>query len=147
MAQIAKIEAKAEIKCDPAKLYDFFKYNMTQFVNLAPHIFKGAQLVEGEEGHVGNVKLFEYVLGIIPMTVKVKTEAINDEERSITFKALEGNLMQLYSSFGSKVTFTDGFIKWCIEFEKANDLAPNPDIYAILAVEISKGLDAYLLNH
>ncbi|KAI3462609.1 hypothetical protein Pfo_019272 [Paulownia fortunei] len=146
MAQTAKIEAKAQIICSPAKVYDFFKYNINQFITMCPQIFKTVQLLEGEEGEAGNVRLFEYVLGTT-MSAKVKTEAINDGEKSITFTALEGDLMQVYTSFAAKVTVTDGSVVWCIEFEKANDLAPNPDHYANLAVEITKGLDLYLLTH
>lgn len=81
------------------------------------------------------------------MTMKVQTEEINDGEKSITFRALEGEIMQVYPSFGAKLTVTDGSVQWCIEFEKTNDSAPNPDNYAKLAVEVTKGLDLYLLNH
>ncbi|GFP78837.1 mlp-like protein 31 [Phtheirospermum japonicum] len=152
MAQLAKIEAKADIKCPPAKVYDFFKYDMNKFIDMFPQIFKSAQLLEGEEGQAGNVKLFEYVLGCIDgvgkrMSVKVKSEAINDGERSITFRVIEGDVLELYTSFAAKVTVTGGSVSWHIEFEKANDSAPNPDNYAALAVEITKGLDLYLLAH
>lgn len=63
MAQIAKTEAKVEITSPPAKVYDFFKNSLNNFVQLFPQVFKSSQLVEGEEGQVGNVKLIEYVLG------------------------------------------------------------------------------------
>lgn len=81
------------------------------------------------------------------MSVKVKTEEINDEERSITMKVLEGDILQLYSSFGAKISVTDGFVNWTLEFEKNNDSAPNPDDYAKLATQITKVLNLYLLNN
>ncbi|KAI3462610.1 hypothetical protein Pfo_019273, partial [Paulownia fortunei] len=146
MAQIAKIEAKTQILCPPAKVYDFFKCKGNQFINVLPLIFKSIKLLEGEEGQAGNVKLVEFVLGTT-MSVKVKTEAINDAERSITFVALEGDILNLYISFKVKLTVSDGFVLFCFEFEKANDWSPNPDIYAKLAVGITKGLDLYLLFH
>ncbi|KAK6128545.1 hypothetical protein DH2020_037689 [Rehmannia glutinosa] len=122
MAQIAKIEAKEDIKCSSAKFYDFLKYDINKFTNMFPQIFKSAQLVEGEEGQAGNVKFFEYVIG-----------------KALTAK--------LYTSFKAKVTVSDGTVTWCLEFEKANDLAPNPDQYAAVAVEVTKGLDFYLLTN
>lgn len=45
----------------------------------------------------------------------------------MTFVVLEGELMQAYTSFMVKITVTDASVNWCIQFEKANDSAPNPD--------------------
>ncbi|GER28854.1 polyketide cyclase/dehydrase and lipid transportsuperfamily protein [Striga asiatica] len=146
MAQIGKLEAKAEIKCPPAKVFNFFKYDMNKFTDMFPQIFKGAQLLEGEEGQAGNVKSFDYVLGKA-MNAKAKTEAINEGERSISLSVLEGDILNLYKSFKAKISVDDGHVTWCIEFEKADESAPNPDDYAALAVEITKGLDHYLLNN
>lgn len=46
----------------PAKVYNFLKYNLNKFVNLFPQVYKSLKVIEGEEGHVGNVKLVEYVI-------------------------------------------------------------------------------------
>ncbi|PIN19726.1 hypothetical protein CDL12_07591 [Handroanthus impetiginosus] len=146
MAQIAKIEAKAEIKCSPAKVYDFFKNKMTQFPNIYPQVYKKVELLEGEEGQAGNIIHFEYVIGNETMAAKMKTEAINEGEKSITFRAFEGEIMQIYTTFVAKVTVADGYVTWSIEYEKANDSAPIPDNYTTLAAKVTKGLDAYLLS-
>ncbi|XP_057791536.1 kirola-like [Salvia miltiorrhiza] len=146
MAQIAKLEAKAEITSPPAKVYDFFKYNLNNFVHVFPQVFKSAKLIEGEEGCAGNVKLVEYVLGKA-MSLKVKTDEINDGERSMTMRAVEGDILQLYSTFVCKISITDGSVNWSFEFEKNNESAPNPDDYAKLATKLSKVLDLYLLSN
>ncbi|PIN14809.1 hypothetical protein CDL12_12559 [Handroanthus impetiginosus] len=80
------------------------------------------------------------------MTAKVRTEAVNEGEKSVTFKTIEGDVMQIYTTFITKVTVGDGYVIWTIEYEKANDTAPIPDNYTTLAAEITKGLDAYLLS-
>ncbi|PIN14810.1 hypothetical protein CDL12_12560 [Handroanthus impetiginosus] len=144
MTQIAKTEAKAEIKSSPVKVFDFLKYNLNQFLHMFPQAFKKVELLEGEEGQAGNVRLLEYALGNEPMTAKVKTEAINEDEKSITFIPIEGEIMRIYTTFVAKVTVGDGYVMWSIEYEKANDSVPNPDSYAKLAAQITKGLDAYL---
>lgn len=56
----------------------------------------------------------------------------------MTFVVLEGELMQAHTSFMVKITVTDASVNWCIQFEKANDSAPNPDHYAKLAVGVAK---------
>ncbi|KAK3024403.1 hypothetical protein RJ639_043361 [Escallonia herrerae] len=71
--------------------------------------------------------------------MKVKIEAIDDLNKSITFGALEGDIMQLYKSFKATVMVGDGFVKWTIQYEKATDAAPKPDLYGDFAVEVSKG--------
>lgn len=76
MAQIAKIEAKAEISSPPAKVYDFFKNNINDIVNVFPQVFKSAELIEGEEGRDGNVKKFEYVLGQYLITTKLRNDSM-----------------------------------------------------------------------
>ncbi|PIN19723.1 hypothetical protein CDL12_07588 [Handroanthus impetiginosus] len=144
MTQIAKAEAKAEIKSSPVKVFDFLKYNLNQFLYMFPQAFKKVELLEGEEGQAGNVRLLEYAFGNEPMTAKVKTEAINEDEKSITFIPIEGEIMQIYTTFVAKVTVGDGYVMWSIEYEKANDSLLNLDSYAKLAAQITKGLDAYL---
>ncbi|KAL8526344.1 hypothetical protein ACS0TY_015532 [Phlomoides rotata] len=146
MAEITKIEAKVETKCAPDKLYNFFKCNLSQCPDIFPQVFKSVQIIEGEAGQVGNVMLCEYVLGNT-MTAKLRAEKINDGERSVTIRVIEGDILQLYSSFATKITVNDGFVHWSIEFEKKNESAPAPDAYVKLAVKVTKGIDLYLLNH
>lgn len=81
------------------------------------------------------------------MSVTVKTEEINDEEKSLTMRVVGGDILQLYSSFATKINVTDGFVNWTLEFEKINDSAPNPENYAKLDTQITKLLNLYLLNN
>ncbi|XP_051114404.1 kirola-like [Andrographis paniculata] len=146
MAQIDMISVKTEIKSAPSKIYNFNKYNMSQYVNLNPQIVKKVEVIEGEEGKIGNVKLIEYVIGK-PMSLKMKVVELDDEEKSITFDVLEGDLLQMYSSFKVRVSASEGCATWSIEFEKLNEAVPNPDIYTKVADGLTKLLDAYLLTH
>lgn len=82
-----------------------------------------------------------------PITAKAKVIAQDDENKSIVIEMIEGELMQLYTSFRSKITVAEGSLQWCLEFEKANELVPNPDDYVALVTEVTKGLDAYLCNY
>ncbi|KAK2986712.1 hypothetical protein RJ640_010937 [Escallonia rubra] len=145
MAQKSKFEARTEIRSSPQKLYGFFRNNMNTLARICPDKIQSIQLLEGTDYSVGCVKLYKYVLGSL-MMMKVKIEAIDDSNKSITFGALEGDIMQLYESFKVTVKVGDGFVKWTIEYEKASDAAPKPDLYGDFAVKVSKGLDAYLLS-
>lgn len=81
------------------------------------------------------------------MTAKIRTEEVNDGERSLSFRAVEGDILELYSSFTAKFTANDGFVHLSLEYVKNNESAPNPDNYAQVGVKVIKGIDLYLLNH
>ncbi|XP_047939490.1 MLP-like protein 165 [Salvia hispanica] len=146
MAQMAKLETKAEITNPPAKVYDFLKYNLNKFVDLFPQVYKSFKLIEGEEGHAGNVKIVEYVIGKT-MTAKVKTEEINDEQRSMIMRVIEGEVLKLYPTLLCKISVSDGCVNWSIQFEKTNDSTPKPDAYAQVAAHVTKLMDLYLLTN
>ncbi|KAK9272363.1 hypothetical protein L1049_002734 [Liquidambar formosana] len=148
MAQ--QLAVQTEMKSPADKFYGFFKSNMSNLVQLFPENFKTFELVEGNDYSTGSVIFCKYLLGSL-MTIRAKIEAADDENKSITFCALEGDIMNLYKSF--KVTLQAikegdgvGSVKWSFEFEKANEAAPNPDVYAALVAKVSKGLDTYLCN-
>lgn len=82
----------------------------------------------------------------IPMIVKAKVEAIDDDKRSLTFVAMDGDIMQMYKSFKAILNVNDGFANWLVEYEKALEASPSPDIYAALAVKASNLVDNYLLQ-
>ncbi|KAG8384178.1 hypothetical protein BUALT_Bualt04G0091100 [Buddleja alternifolia] len=146
MANLVDIlDATAAIKCPADKFYNFFKYNMSDLVKIFPASFKGAQLLEGQEGTVGCVILWNYLLGVLPMSAKVITEAIDDAGKSITFAVLEGDVLQLYKSFKATLTVSDGLAKWSFAYEKATLLSPPPELYLPFGIAICTMVDAYLL--
>ncbi|KAL2499505.1 Polyketide cyclase/dehydrase and lipid transport superfamily protein [Abeliophyllum distichum] len=140
------LEATTEIKSSADKFYGFFRNTLSDLVNIFPANFKSVQILEGEEGSVGCVELWNYVIVGISMTAKVKYEAINDGEKSITYTVLDGDVMQLYKSFKATITVSDGSAKWFIEYEKALEIVPIPEAYAALAIETCKVVDLYLLT-
>lgn len=93
----------------------------------------------------------ESVLGS-PMTAKVKIEDIDDEDMSITFNVIQGDVLRFYKSFKVKLEVIKvhkvvSSAEWTVEFEKANENAPDPEHYVDFAVKMSKGLDAYLCKN
>lgn len=62
--QVETLVANAPITCPADKFYNFFKFDMSDIVKIFPATFTEAQLIEGEEGAVGSVKLWKYIIGI-----------------------------------------------------------------------------------
>ncbi|KAL1569808.1 MLP-like protein 43 [Salvia divinorum] len=142
--QVETLVASTAIKCPADKFYNFFKFNMSDSVKIFPAAFTGAEIIEGEDGTVGCIKLWHYIIGI-PLTVKVLTEEIEDAAKTIKFVALEGDILLLYKSFKATLTVSDGLAKWTFEYEKTTILSPPPELYVPLAITLCTLVDAYLL--
>ena len=78
---------------------------------------------------------------------KTKVQALDEQNKSITFVVIEGDVLKLYNNFKAKLEVSGGQVKWSLEFDKANQNAPNPDPYLDVAIKVSKGLDDYLYNN
>ncbi|KAI3451836.1 hypothetical protein Pfo_008501 [Paulownia fortunei] len=146
MAHLETIEASTEIKSSADKFYGFFRNDMSELVTIIPGSFQSVELVQGQEGSVGSVKLWKYVLGGISLSVELETVAIDDGNRSISFKAIEGDVLLLYKTYQFTTAVSDGLVQWTIEYEKALVTAPPPDAYAAFAIMVSKLVDLHLLT-
>ncbi|KAK6151058.1 hypothetical protein DH2020_015990 [Rehmannia glutinosa] len=143
--RIDTLVASCPITCSVDKFYNFFKFSMNELVKVFPLAFTGVELLEGEEGTVGCVKGWNYVLGGIPLTAKVKMEVIDDAGKSLTFGVVEGDVLLLYKSFKATLNVSEGLAKWTFAFEKSSILTPPPELYIPLAITACTLVDAYLL--
>ncbi|KAL0283860.1 UNVERIFIED_CONTAM: MLP-like protein 43 [Sesamum angustifolium] len=128
-----ELEGSSPISSSADKFYSFFKNDMNELVNIAPATFQSVDLISGEDGSVGAVKRWKYVL--------------DDGARSITFRAVEGDVLQLYKTFQFTLAVSDGLAQWTILYERALPTAPPPDAYITFANVNSKLVDLYLLTH
>ena len=62
--QVETLVASAAIKCPADKFYNFFKFDINDIVKIFPAAFTGVELVQGEEGAVGSIKIWHYIIGI-----------------------------------------------------------------------------------
>ncbi|XP_020554888.1 MLP-like protein 34 [Sesamum indicum] len=147
MDQLEKLETSTPISSSADKFFNFFRNDMNQLLNLVPGNFQSVELIRGEDGSVGAVKRWKYVLGEISLSVDLETVAIDDGARSITFKAVEGDVLMLYKAYEFTIAVNDGLVVWTIFYEKAFIAAPPPDAYAAFAIMVSKLVDLYLLTH
>ncbi|KAL6195871.1 hypothetical protein ACLB2K_031488 [Fragaria x ananassa] len=149
MAQIAKAEGQAEIKSSADKFYGFFKNNMSSFVQMFPQILKSFEVVGGGEIRTGSVTKWAFNIGRGVETAKLKIQEADDENTSITFIGLEGDILKDYKSFKEKLQVIraangGSIVKWTFECEKADANAPDAKPYVDLSVQVSKAIDAYL---
>ncbi|XP_038702183.1 MLP-like protein 28 [Tripterygium wilfordii] len=153
MSLYGKIEASVELKTPANKVHQLGKsgslINLTEATNGK---LKGVDIVEGELGKNG------YVIapkGVCPcggdVNSKVKIEKIDDENRTICGKVIEGDLLKRYKSLKYIVQVTpDGkgsVMLWTIEYEKMNKDVPEPNQLLDYGAAITKALDLHLSSN
>ncbi|XVF85374.1 hypothetical protein PTKIN_Ptkin17bG0112500 [Pterospermum kingtungense] len=150
MAQIAKMEVQTEIKSSADKFYDMFRNKRHLLAKICPQELKEGKLVRGDWKSVGSVREWSYDAGGDTEAVKETIEAIDDESKSITYSAIEGGMMKYYNTFKSTVNVTaageGSLVKWTLEYEKKNENIPDPIKYLDLVANLTRDIDAYLVN-
>ncbi|KAK9091605.1 hypothetical protein Sjap_024782 [Stephania japonica] len=148
------IDVESEIDCPADKMYDLFKNHLTQLPTLFPEIFKSAEVLQGDGKSVGSVRHWTYLIHhssdeVLEVTEKI-TE-VDDENRSLTFSAMEGDVLKTYKRFHGKVTVTPkgtgSVVKWHIIFEKANEDDPHPDSYLEIVQGANKKFEQHHFNN
>lgn len=84
--------------------------------------------------------------------MKERIESIDPENNRVTYRVLEGDVMNEYKSFviTLQVTPKEGepgsVVHWHFEYEKINEEVAHPETLLQFAVEVSKELDAHLCS-
>ena len=93
--------------------------------------------------------LFETKDGKVYVTKEV-VEAINEENKTTTYRAIEGDVLQEYKSFKVIIqSIPKGeatWIHWTLEYEKLNKNIPHPIKLLQFVIHLSEELDDHLVQ-
>ncbi|KAG6581210.1 MLP-like protein 43, partial [Cucurbita argyrosperma subsp. sororia] len=153
MSQSDSIWGKVQLKSSPEKFYGFFRNHMGDLVHMFPDHFQSFHFLEGQNFDDGSVVQWKYHLGF-PEAAKVRMRVM-DEARTIIYEVVEGDALKHYKAFRVKLETVSGdlnkvganFAKWTIEYEKAHQNVASPETYLELALQVTKGFDAYLYRN
>ncbi|KAL2929181.1 MLP-like protein 43 [Bienertia sinuspersici] len=127
-----KLEGEAEIRATAADvLHDIIKSKPHNVSHAASHFIQRVDLHEGDHGNIGCKSIWKYTLGGKPMVAKTILEEIDEENKSVKYRVIEGDLMNDYKNFTGlfHVTPKDNetcIAKWTIEYEKLHAGVPEP---------------------
>ncbi|PON94465.1 Major latex protein domain containing protein [Trema orientale] len=156
MAQIAKQESQLDIKSSAESFYQTYSRKQYLLPKISCDVVKDLQLVIGDwESVAGSVMEWTFVAAdnSSSQVDKVVIEAIDDKNKSITCKIVEGQILKEYKSYKFTVQATDksdgegSTVKLTIEYEKKNEDTPPPNKYFNFAHVLFKNIDAYLVNN
>ncbi|KAI3500228.1 hypothetical protein L1887_36046 [Cichorium endivia] len=118
---------------------------------MTPTTVQNCQIQEGELGTVGCVLHWNYFHDGKDCYVKSLIQEIDENKKSITFKALEGDILESCKTFVMRMHVDtyglDNIVTWTIEYEKLNPTDPDPDSLLDLYKKITKDVEAHHLKN
>lgn len=80
--------------------------------------------------------------------VKHNIEAVDETNKLLTWKVLEGDLIKIYKSFTVHIkvdgTGDNSTLTWTLEYEKMNENIPDPDSLVVAVQNVTKFVEARL---
>uniref|UniRef100_A0A6N2KYN1 Bet v I/Major latex protein domain-containing protein n=1 Tax=Salix viminalis TaxID=40686 RepID=A0A6N2KYN1_SALVM len=146
MAQIQRKEVQTPIQSNHAVFYEFFRTEANLLPTVSPRNVKKIELVDPTttwETEVGSRKRVQYDEGGLEY-FKDEAVEVDLKAKKVTYRVLEGTMMHLYHSFEATLEVTPGTAKWTVEFQKKNELCPDPDHYLHLLDSVDKDVDDHL---
>ncbi|KAK7390589.1 hypothetical protein VNO78_25898 [Psophocarpus tetragonolobus] len=147
---IEKLETSVPIEASAEKLFDIFCNKTHTIANIFPERIKAVEIHEGEWGAEGSIISWNYINEGKTCVGKEVVEGIDKENNKMTFKVIEGDLLQHYNSFKFKFQVTPkekgSVVHWVLEYQKKNYNTPDPHSTLELVLEEAIQVDAYLTN-
>ncbi|CAN4102178.1 unnamed protein product [Withania somnifera] len=147
MALSGELEFEVEIKSPGSIFLEIYGSNKENLPKICSNIVPRIDLLEGEWGQVGCVIMVYYSIDGKEMISKELVEAVDEENKSIIYSLLEGDLMKLYKTL--RFTFQilskneAEFVKTKIEYEKLNEDVPYPSMLKDFVTAVTKTIDAH----
>lgn len=84
------------------------------------------------------------------MVTKDRVEAIDEEDKSVTFKVIEGDLLESFKIFVLTIhvdtSGEDNLVTWSIDYEKVDESVKDPTEYLDVVLRITKDIEAHHLS-
>ncbi|KAG8366733.1 hypothetical protein BUALT_Bualt17G0110100 [Buddleja alternifolia] len=162
MALTGKLVSQIDIKSDGDVFHEIFRERPHHISGMSPDHIQNCDLHEGDWGKVGSVIYWDYTHELIFMirlkiertdgekkVAKEIIEAIDEEQKSVTFKVIEGDLMKVYKTFKLRVHVDtngeDNLVTWTLEYEKLHEDVPDPHTLMDFCLKVTKDIETHHL--
>ncbi|XP_054825380.1 MLP-like protein 43 [Prosopis cineraria] len=149
MPPFGKAEFDVHINSAAEKFHENFINGSHHIANVSPDKVKTVVLHQGDWGKEGSIIIWNFVLDGKACVAKELVEAIDTERNLITFRFLEGDVLDHYKSFKATIQVTPkdnkgSVVHWTLEYEKLHPQVPDPHSMIQLAIDLSNDIDAQL---
>ncbi|XP_059286422.1 kirola-like [Lycium ferocissimum] len=140
-----KLTASIEVKCGGHLIHDLLHSNTNHLSNITPRINR-LDIHQGGIMKVGSIVSWKYNEDGKEKIVKEVIEAIDHQKKSITWKVIEGDVLEFYNSFSIITSCEHQWATWAIAYEKKTADTPDPLVYLGFALEFMKDIESHLLK-
>ncbi|KAF7827621.1 MLP-like protein 28 [Senna tora] len=147
MSHFGKVETDVHINASAEKFHEVMSSKPHHFGNVSS-VVNSVEMHEGDWGKMDSIQLWNYVQDGKACVAKVVNEAIDPAKKLITFKVIEGDVLDHYKTFKATIQVSPkekgSVVHWIFEYEKLHAQIPNPHTLMQLATTMSREMDAHL---
>ncbi|KAG5606210.1 hypothetical protein H5410_027702 [Solanum commersonii] len=141
-----KLIASMEVKCGGHLVHDIFHINAHHIPNISPSKVNHFEIHEDEILKIGSIVSWKYNHDGKEKFAKQVIEAIDPPTKSITWKVIEGDVLQSYNSF-IVITYCDH--QWTtvdLKNEKKIEDTPEPLTLLDFFIGVINDIESHLLK-
>ncbi|KAG8382757.1 hypothetical protein BUALT_Bualt05G0110500 [Buddleja alternifolia] len=143
-----KLVSTTSIKSDGFVFHNLFK-EPHHLSKICPDTIESVDLHSGQWGAVGAVTIWNFTMGGKKSVSIEMIEAIDEQNKSITYKVVEGDLADVYKSLKYIIKVDtngeDNLVTWTLEYEKKNENVPDPCALMDVCVNVTKDIERHCL--
>ncbi|CAO2828797.1 unnamed protein product [Amaranthus hypochondriacus] len=144
-----KLEGEIELRVGAADVFhELYQDKPHEISNIHPEFVQGCDLHDGAYGTPGSIIYWRYTLDGKPQVAKEIIESVDEKNKKIRFKVIEGHLLDDYNSFVfvSQV-ISEGdelcLVKWALEYEKKHSGIPEPSTFMDQLIDSARRIDEH----
>ncbi|KAI5676584.1 hypothetical protein M9H77_07534 [Catharanthus roseus] len=145
-----KLVSQIEIKSDGDVFHEIFRERPHHISGMSPDKIQNVDIHHGDWGKPGSVIFWNYTHEGKEKVAKEIVEVIDEANKLVKFKVVEGDLMDLYKTFYLTVhveTHGDSnLVTWTLEYEKKNDSIPDPHSLMEFCLHVTKDIETHHLK-
>ncbi|KAI8023885.1 hypothetical protein LOK49_LG03G00964 [Camellia lanceoleosa] len=156
MGLTGKLVRQVEINSDGDVFHKLFRDKPHHISTMSPgdwgHVGSviSWNYTHGDWGHVGSVISWNYTHDGKKKVTKEVIEAIDEENKSVTFKVIEGDLTELYRTFKFTVHVDtkgeNNLVTWTFEYEKKSEDVEDPNTLMDFTINVTKDIATHHLK-
>ncbi|KAK4720448.1 hypothetical protein R3W88_010681 [Solanum pinnatisectum] len=141
-----KLIASLEVKCGGHSIHDIIHTNTHHLPNIIPSVLNHFEIHEGETIKVGSVVSWKFNQDGKEILLKEMIESVDLERKSITWKVIGGNMLELYDSFTIITSSEHQWTTVTLMYEKKTEDTPEPlTLLGVFLIGL-KDIESHLLK-
>ncbi|KAK3023802.1 hypothetical protein RJ639_043468 [Escallonia herrerae] len=147
---MGKIVSQIEIKSNGDVFHELWGSKPHHISKISPDKIQGCDLHGGEWGTVGSVIFWKYVHDGKAKVAKEVIDEVDEKNKTVIFRVIEGDLLELYKSFVATLhvdtTGENNLVTWTFEYGKRSDDVEDPNTLMDFVVNLTKEIETHHLK-